>query len=484
MKEYISSFFPIWRLCRVLTILLPLAMSACSLSPEYARPETDIPGEYTQAESKAQSSVENAEWWSGFASAALPRLQALALENNYNFAANRLSLAQTISQARVARSSLLPSLDAGGSGSRKGSQGSGGYQVSDSFSGTMQASYELDIWGANRENAKAADFQAIAGLNAWRGVGLSLESEVALTYFSYLAAKENLELYESTLAIARQVLEYQEKRERLGAAAPLDVSRQRGSVENMEAEYLNYQIKMSDALHSLCSLLGTPALPEDIAALAESERLLDILPPKVNPGLPSELLLRRPDVAEAEARLMAANADIGTARSAFLPSISLTASAGYQSDSLSSLISPAGALYSLGASLAMPIFNYGKISAQYDIALAAREELVLRYKEAALSAFLEVSTSLTANSLLVELEQHREKSASENNEAYRIARSRYTSGAEDFLAVLDAQDTVLSSESSLIQTRLERLNSAVSLFKSLGGGWGGRGSLAEMAYQR
>lgn len=482
MKQHIS--VSLRRVGRLLAILTPLALCACSLSPEYARPDTDIPDTYALAADEAQASTQNREWWSSFESVALIRLQALALENNHNFSANRLSLAQTIAQARAARSSLLPGISVSGSGSRSGSDSKAGYKVSDAFSGTVQASYELDIWGANRDNAKAYDFEALAGLNAWRGVGLSLESEVALTYFAYLAAKENLALYESTLSIARQVLDYQEKRERLGAAAPLDVSRQRGSVESMEAEYLNYKIKMSDALYSLCALIGANELPEEVAALIEEERLLKLMPPEVQAGLPSELLLRRPDIAEAEARLLAANANIGVARSAFLPGISLSASAGYQSDSLSSLISPASALYSLGASLAATIFDHGRLSAQYDIALAAREELVIRYKEAALTAFLEVSTALTANSLLVDLEKHRERSAAENNEAYRVARSRYTSGAEDFLAVLDAQDTLISAETSLIEARLERLNSAVSLFKSLGGGWGELGSLAEMSYKR
>lgn len=455
-----------------------MAVCGCSLSPEYARPEVDLPDAYAQ---KGDTGIpaENSEWWTGFNSRALPRLQAMALENNHNFAANRLSLAQTLAQARVARSSLLPSVEAGASASRRGTQQKTGYQVSDAFGGTMQASYELDIWGKNREGASAAEYQGIAGLNAWRGVGLSLESEVALTYFSYLAAKENLSLYESSLSNARQVLDYQEKRERLGVAAPLDVLRQRGSVENMEAEYLSYQIKMNDALHSLCGLLGVSALPDELLALAEQERLLDILPPAVEPGLPSELLLRRPDIAEAEARLMAANANIGVARSAFLPGINLSASAGYQSDSLGNLINPANALYSLAGSLTAPIFNFGKLSAQHDAALAAKEELVLRYQESALNAFLEVSTSLTANALLFEQEGYRKSAADKNAEAYRIARSRYTSGAEDFLTVLDAQNTVISSENSLIQNRLERLNSAVSLFKALGGGWGGRSSLAD-----
>lgn len=464
-------------------LMLSLLLGACSLSPDYTRPETELPEKYSQAKGGA-SSTENAEWWQGFKSSALVRLQALALENNHNFRANRLSLAQTIAQARVARSSLLPGVDAGLSGSRRGSHSdSGGFSLSDSFSGSVQASYELDIWGANREGYNAAGYQAIAGLNAWRGVGLSLESEVALTYFSYLAAKENLAVYESMLGLARQVLDYQTKRERLGASAPLDVSRQRGSVESMEAEYLSYKNKMNEAMNSLCALLGVYEMPSELGARIDRERMRDILPPEVSPGLPAELMARRPDIAEAEARLLAANANIGVARSAFLPGISLTVSGGYQSDSLSSLFNAGSSLFSLAGSLAAPIFNFGKLTAQYESSLAAKEELIVRYQEAALNAFLEVSTALTANTLLREQEAHRIKSADENTEAYRIARVRYATGAEDFLTVLDAQNTVLSSENSLVQTRLERLNSSVSLFKALGGGWAEKGTLDEMRYE-
>lgn len=474
---------------RCLLALLVVPLGACSLAPEYARPDSALPTEYNLAEGTGRAaagpeltefSPENREWWKNFNSSALPALQALALKNNHSFAAERWVLAQNFSQARASRSKLFPSLDVGASASRRGSEGSGGYNVSDAFSGTMQASYELDLWGKNADSADAKEFRALAGMYSWRGAGLSLESEVALTYFSWLAAKENLAVYESMLQNAREVLEYQEKRERLGAIAPYELARQRGSVQSMEAQRVSYLNKMSEARNNLCLLLGVTELPGELAALIERDKLMDILPPGVREGLPSELLTRRPDIAEAEARLMAANANIGVARAAFLPGISLTASAGWQSSSLDSLISPSSALYSLASSLMMPIFNNGELNAQLDEATAAKEELVERYRQSALSAFWEVSTALSASSLLSTQEEHRGQAAAEASEAYRIARIRYASGAEDFLSVLDAQDAVLSADSNLVQVRLERLNSVVSLFKALGGGWAEEGDMEEM----
>jgi NodT family efflux transporter outer membrane factor (OMF) lipoprotein len=273
------------------------------------------------------------------------------------------------------------------------------------------------------------------------------------------------------LANAKKVLTYQEKRSALGAAAPLDVARQRASVQSMEAGRISYFVNMAETRNSLARLVGASEIPADIAALMDSENLMNMIPPAIDAGIPADLLARRPDVAEAEARLMAANANIGVARAAFLPGVSLTASAGWQSDLLSTLISSASALFSLAGSLLQPIFQGGKLLAQYDETVAAHRELMERYREAALAGNLEVATTLETNVLLQQQETHRHLSAVQSEEAYRIARLRYEAGAEDFLAVLDAQETKLNAESQVVQTRLERLNTAIALFKALGGGW-------------
>ena len=458
--------------------LLVLVLAGCGLSPNYVRPELDFPAEYAKAgeyggsESSPASSAENRVWWQSFSSQALPVLQEMALRNNHAFQANRWALAQSLSRARAARASLFPTISVGASTGRSGRASRGSYQVSETFGGTVQAGYEVDIWGKNLESVTAQDLRTLADVYVWRGAGLTLESEVALTYFSYLAARENLAVYDATLANAREVLSYQEKRERLGATTPLDLARQRSSVHNMEAGRISYLVRMTESKNSICQLLGVLEMPDDLAALMDKEALRDILPPPVVAGLPSDLLFRRPDVAQAEARLQAANADIGIARAAFLPGINLTASTGWQSDSLSNLINPVNALYSLGASLAQPIFQGGRLLEQYRQTLAAHEELMERYRETTLGAFLDVSTALEANMLLDRQETERVLFAEQASEAYRIARLRYEGGAEDFLSVLDAQTTMLNADNQLVQTRLERLNTVVALFKALGGGWG------------
>lgn len=470
--------------CAALFALI-LFLPGCSLSPNYARPDLDLPAAYTETAVEstlpggtvmpapvAAYSAENRDWWRNFSSPALAALQERALANSFAFRAEREVLAQALYRARQARADLLPGIDAGGSANRSGRGMPGGYQKTDAFSGTIQASYELDIWGANRETAQSAAHRYIAGLNAWRGAGLSLESEVALTYFAYLAARENLAVYDEILVNARDVLGYQETREKFGAAAPLDVARQRSSVYGMEAGRISYLVKMTETRNSLCQLIGVAELPTDIAAMMEKETLAEMVPPAITAGIPADLLLRRPDLAQAEANLKASNADIGVARAAFLPGITLSASAGWQSDSLSSLVSPASALYSLAASLLQPVFHNGRILNQYRETVAANRELMDRYREAALGAFLEVATALDSNKFLQEQEAHRVLSSEQAAEAYRIARLRYEAGAEDFLAVLNAQETMLYADNQVVQSRLERLNTVVALFKALGGGWG------------
>ena len=464
-------------------LVLSLVLGGCSLAPGYTRPETALPDAFSahsgDARGSASSGGENREgvpaahraWWATFASTALPELQRLALDNNHAFAAERWVLAQKLSQVRSSRSALFPAVDLSVGSSRQGGESVSGYTVKDAYSGSLQVKYEVDLWGKNSDTAKSAAYSAEAGLNVWRGAGLSLESEVALTYFAMLAAQANLRVYDAKLGNAREVLAYQEKRAALGAAEPLEVARQRNSVQSMEAERMGYRIKIDEARNSLCLLLGVAALPASVQRGVGADSLMGLLPPAISPGLPSQLLARRPDIAEAEARLQAANADIGVARAAFLPVLNLTETNAVQSEQLTRFIAPESALYTLAAALVQPIFSGGRQLAQLDLAVAVKEELIERYREASLAAFWEVSTALNANDLLATQELFRVEASRQAAEAYRIARAQYEAGAQDYLSLLTAQDSMLSAESSLVQTRLQRLNSVVALFKALGGGW-------------
>lgn len=465
----------ITRLLLVLFFILLVALSlpGCSLAPQYIRPGTSLPdaapASWPQFENK-----ENTIWWGSFQSVALPRLQAEGIARNRNFAAAGWQLAQAIAQSRVARAPLFPWIGAEGTASRTGHHAgpNDAFTMTDTLSGGFQASYELDVWGRLRSQADSAAFMAEATLNDWRAVGLSLESDIAIAYFQVLALRERLAVQKEILSTAEQTLNYIEKQQRAGAASTLDCARQRSEVASMKARVQDLERQEQAAKNALNNLLGAAITPEELDGIMAAESITRLTPPPVSPGLPSSLLLRRPDVLKAEAALKAANANIGAARAAFLPLVNLTVQGGWQSDEFHTLFRPSSTLYALASSLVAPIFQGGRLMAAHEAAKARAEELIARYQQAALSAFLETDTAIAAIGYLASEEENRNTAVREAREAYRIVRIQYREGSTDFLSLLDAQRTLLMSQDAQIAVTLARLNTTVSLFKALGGGWG------------
>jgi outer membrane protein, multidrug efflux system len=457
----------------LLALLAILSLPGCSLAPKYVRPGTPLPDAAPVSWPQFEN-MENAGWWSSFHSTALPRLQAEGMARNRNFAAAGWQLAQAIAQSRAARAPLFPWIGAEGTASRTGhhSGPNDAFVMTDALSGGFQASYELDVWGRLRSQADSASFMAEATLNDWRAVGLSLESDIAIAYFQVLALRERLAVQNEILSTTEQTLDYIAKQQRAGAASPLDLARQRSEVASIKARVQDLERQEQAAKNALNNLLGAAMTPEELNGLMAAESITKLTPPPVSPGLPSSLLLRRPDVLKAEAALMAANANIGAARAAFLPVVNLTVQGGWQSDEFHTLFRPSSTLYALASSLVAPIFQGGRLMAQHEAAKARAEELVARYQQAALSAFLETDTAIAATSYLAREEENRNTAVREAQEAYRIVRIQYREGSTDFLSLLDAQRTLLTAQDAQISVTLARLNTTVSLFKALGGGWG------------
>lgn len=465
---------------RLFILALPAVffLQACSLAPTYIRPDAGLPeaapAMWNAGGEIALNADMNTEWWHGFGSTVLPRLQKEGVAQNRNFAASGWQLAQAVAQSRAARAPLFPWLGAEGGASRTGhhSGPSNAFAMTDALSGGFQASYELDVWGRLRSQADNAAFMAEATLNDWRAVGLSLESDIAVAYFNQLALRERLSVQRDILSTAEQTLGYMEKQQRAGAASTLDLARQRGDVASMKARAQDLERQEQAAKNAINNLLGSAITPAELDALMSAETITKLTPPAVTAGLPSSLLLRRPDILKAEASLKAANANIGAARAAFLPIVNLTAQGGWQSDEFHTLFRPSSTLYALVSSLVAPIFQGGRLTAQHDAALARKEELVARYQQAALSAFLETDTAISAGTYLIQEEQNRDEAVRQAREAYRIVHIQYREGSTDFLNLLDAQRTLLTAQDAHITVTLARLNTTVNLFKALGGGWG------------
>jgi NodT family efflux transporter outer membrane factor (OMF) lipoprotein len=357
----------------------------------------------------------------------------------------------------------------GQTGDQTGGQGSGssGLTGSSSTSVTLSASYELDLWGRNAFGVRAARSALRASRFDEEAARLTVVAGVADAYFQVLALRGRLVIARENLAVAQRVFKVVDSRVRNGANSELDRARQATAVLTQQAALPPLELQERQTLIALAILLGRA--PEGFGTAAASLDGLTV--PAVAPGLPSELLVRRPDLASAEAQLAAANADVGAARAALLPTIALTGSAGLASTALINVLKAPILAFNLGASLLQPIFEGGRLRAQVTIAQSREQELALAYRKSVLSALGDVESALSATSHTDEQAALQEQVLEQARLSLKLAEVRYREGADDLLVLLDAQRTLFQAEDELRQLRLAQLEASVDLFKALGGGW-------------
>lgn len=418
--------------------------------------------------SPADAASPATDWWAAFGSAELTALIAAAEAANPDLVIAAERVRQAEAQVRTADASLFPALNLGMGSSRRETRPDGGeWTVSDASSATLSASYELDLWGRNAAGRDAAE----AGLRASRfdreTVRLTLVAGVANAWFQLLSLRGRLAIAGENLAIAERVFKVVDSRVRNGAASALDRARQQAAVLTQRAGLLPLVVQERQLLFALAILLGRA--PEGFETSTSS--LAGLTVPRVAPGLPAQLLLRRPDLASAEAQLAAAHANVAAARAAMLPSISLTGSAGLASNVLLNFLSAPTATLALGAALLQPIFDGGRLGAQVDIAESRQRELVAGYRKAVHAALADVEGALAAAGRLAIQEGLQEQVVEQAQVALKLAEIRYREGADDLLSLLDAQRTLFQAEDQRAAIRLSRLQAAVSLYKALGGSW-------------
>jgi len=461
------------RASRLAALLLGLlAVAGCSLVPDYERPQTPAPPAWFEPTDDGASAAPE-EWWRAFGSAELNALLAETELRNYDLKAAAARIAQAIAQARATRAALLPTVDGQATAARDYASNDGGSTraFDSSFRGQLTASWELDLFGGSRAATLAAVEQLAATRADREALALALYAEVTSTYFLYLSLGDRLATARKSIAIARNVLELVELRERLGAISGLQVAQQRAGVAQLEAALPALEQQRAQAFHALAALVGGPAN----ALSVQEESLFELAPPLIGAGLPSDLLERRPDVRRAEAQLRSANADIGAARAAFFPRLSLTADGGFGSDSLGRFLDQSS-FGGIGLSLLQPIFSAGRLDAQLEATWARHTELAELYRGAVISAFRDVEDALAAQHFLRAIEAAQEEAVVQARAAYDLAETQYRGGAVDFLSVLDAQRTLFQAEDALLRTRFDRLDAAVALYRALGGGWEAAGS--------
>lgn len=441
-----------------LTVMGVVLLTGCATTSPVLEPQVAPPAVYSEAATPGAAGLTR-DWWTSFNSAELQSLVDEALAGSPDLAIATERVRQAEAAVQVAGASLFPSLDLGFS-TRKG-------RDSESSSTTLNASYELDLFGRNAAGVRGAQ----AGLRATsfdrEAARLTLLAGVANAYFEVLSLRGRLAVSRDNLAIAERVLGVVEVRARNGAVSPLDVARQQAAVLSQRAGLLSLEQLERQTLAALAVLVGR--LPEGFQVKAAT--LADLAVPAIDPGLPADLVVRRPDLAAAEAGLAAANADLAAARAALLPSIQLTGAAGVASSSLLAFLGGPSTGLAVAASVLQPIFDGGRLRGNVRVAQSRERELVEGYRKAILSAFADVETALAASSRLAQREALQVQVESRAREALRLAEVRYREGADDLLSVLDAQRTLFDAQDQLALTRLDRLEAAVALFRALGGGW-------------
>jgi outer membrane protein, multidrug efflux system len=451
---------------QLLSWVLFTSVAGCATTSPVLEPQV-VPAPAFSEAAAPQASAPTATWWQAFSSAELHSLVDEALRGSPDLAIALERVRQAEAQVRVAGASLFPSLNLGFGTSSAATRRDGTTSKSEGSNTALSASYEVDLWGKNAAGVRGAE----ASLQATRydrdTARLTLIAGVANAYFEVVSLRSRLAVARENLAIAERVLSLVQARARNGAVSPLDVARQEGAVFSQRAALLPLEQLERQTLAALAVLVGR--VPEGFEVQARV--LAELAVPAVNPGLPAELLVRRPDLASAEAQLVASNADLSAARAALLPSIQLTGSAGVASGALLAVLGGPTTSVALAASILQPIFDGGRLKGQVSIAESRERELAETYRKAILNAFADVEKALVAASRLSQREVLQSQVEARAREALRLAEVRYREGADDLLSVLDAQRTLFDAQDQLAQIRLDRLEAAVALYKALGGGW-------------
>ena len=451
-------------------------LSGCSLIPDYQRPDAPVAAQFPQGPAYSSNQAPNqaaAEqgWKQFFHDPALQQLIQTALVNNRDLRVAALNIDAYAAQYRIQRADLFPAVSANGSGSRqrvpaRASQ-TGESNITSSYSATLGiSSYELDLFGRVRSLSEEALQKYFATEEARRSTQISLVASVANAYLTWQADKELLKLTQDTLGAFEQSFKLTSRSNEVGVASALDLSQARTSVENARVQLARYTRQVAQDENSLTLLLGT-GLPANLVSQPLSDNLLSEVPA----GLPSDLLQRRPDILQAEYNLKAANANIGAARAAFFPSISLTANAGTLSPDLGGLFKGGSGTWSFAPQINIPIFNAGSLRASLDYSKIQKEINVANYEKAIQTGFQEVSDGLAARETYKQQLEAQRGFVAANQDYYRLAERRYRIGVDSTLTFLDAQRQLFSAQQSLITDRLAQLTSEVTLYKALGGGW-------------
>ncbi len=440
--------------------------SGCMLGPDYVRPEQVLPADFAASDGwkvAEPARADSSSWWQLYEDEELARLLAALEQGNQNLAAAEAAWREASAALGGSRSALYPQLGSQ-AGDTRSQQGRG--ESSKSRNVQLGLGWQLDLWGEVRRQVEAGQARLEASAADWAALRLSQQSLLVQNYIQLRSLDEQLRIAAANIEAYQRVLRISESRYQVGMVTRADVSQALTQLKSAEAQQLDLHSQRARVQHAVALLLGRPASGFTLAA-ADG---LPAMPPLPH-SLPSSLLERRPDIASAEQKVIAANAEIGVAKTAYFPTFSFSASGGYRADAWSGLVSTPNRFWSLGPQLDLRLFDAGARRARLQQAEAAYDQQVARYRQATLEAIAEVEDALVQLASLEREQQVQAEALAAARDALRLIENQYEAGMVDFLQVSTALTSAHSAERTLLNLQTSRLTASVQLVSALGGGW-------------
>lgn len=470
------AFVARWRRL-VLLIGGTLALTSCTVGPKYARPAAPTPPDYQEVPpdwktAEPGDQIAKGKWWEIYQDAQLNDLEEQINVSNQTLKAEQMQFEQARAVVRINRADLYPTATAGASVTQQHlsqNRPNGSLIATNSYTDLqlpVDVSYEPDVWGRVRKTVEAARENAQATAADLESVSLSLHAELATDYFALRTLDAEIDLLNSTVTAYQKALDLTQNRYNGGVASQVDVAQAQTQLETTRAQVVDLGVQRAAFQHAIAVLIGQPAPTFTLPFLK-----LNGTPPVVPPGVPSDLLERRPDIAATERRMAAANAQVGVARAAYFPNITLGASGGFESTSITTWFNGPAGFITGGANAVITVFDVGRRRAINDQAKAAYSQTVANYQQTVLTGFQEVEDSLAALRILENEAQVEGVAVAAAEHSLALSNNRYKGGVANYLEVITAQSAALTDERTAVEIAGRRMTASVSLIKALGGGW-------------
>ena len=454
------------------TIAASMLLSACAIGPDHQRPALDIPVAYKEQRdwkiAEPKDDLIRGKWWQVFADRQLNLLAEQVDISNQNLKAAEARYRQATAVVQTARAGLFPTISANASATRNraASRAGSGNNSSTNYNLGVNAGWEIDLWGRVRRQIEAGEASADASAADLEAVRLSLQSELAVSYFQLRVSDAQKKMFDESIAEYERSLQLTKNRYNVGVAAKSDVIQAEAQLKSTQAQAIDLGVQRAQLEHAIAVLIGKAP-----AGFSLTPEIFTLKMPVMPAGMPSTLLERRPDIAAAERRVMAANAQIGVAKTAWFPSLSLSASGGYASPTLSDWLSAPNRFWSLGPQMALTLLDFGKRRAATDQAIASWDQTVATYRQTVLEGFQEVEDNLAALRILEQEAIVQDDAVRSARESVALTINQYKAGTVSYLNVVTVQASLLSNERTAVSLLGRRLTAAVGLIRALGGGW-------------